>query len=56
MLLVEPSVGVEQRVTRRVRLNLAAAYRLVGGVEQAGLKAGDGSGPSAVLTLKIGRF
>jgi len=56
MLVLEPSVGVERRVTRWLHLNLAASYRLLGGVEQAGLQAGDLQGPSAVLAAKIGRF
>lgn len=56
MLLLEPSVGVEQRVARWLHLNLAVSYRLVRGVEQVGLGAGDLRGPSAVLAAKLGRF
>lgn len=56
MLVLEPSVGVERELTGWLHLNLAASYRLVGGVEQAGLEAGDLMGPSAALAAKIGRF
>lgn len=56
MLLLEPSLGVEQRVTDSLHLNLAVSYRLVSGVEQAGLKGGDLQGVAAALAVKIGQF
>jgi hypothetical protein len=56
MLLLEPSVGLERRLTESVHVNLAASYRLVSGVEQVGLEESDFIGPAAELTVKIGRF
>ena len=56
MLLLEPSVGVEQRVSGWLHLNLAASYRLVGGVEQSGLRPADVQVASVSLAAKIGRF
>ena len=56
VFLVEPAVGVEQRVTDWLHLNLAASYRLVSGVEQPGLEDGDINGAAAVLAVKFGRF
>jgi hypothetical protein len=55
-LLLEPSVGVEQRVTAWLHLNLSVSYRLMGGVEQVGLKPGDFQVASAALAAKFGRF
>jgi hypothetical protein len=56
MLLLEPSVGVEQRVTDGLHLHLAVSYRLVSGVEQQGLEEDDLNGAAAALAVKIGRF
>jgi hypothetical protein len=56
MLLLEPAVGLEQRVTDGLHLNLALSYRLVSGVEQPGLKDGDLKGAAAALAVKLGRF
>jgi hypothetical protein len=55
-LLLEPAVGVEQRVNDWLHLNLAVSYRLVSGVEQPGLENGDISGVAAALAVKLGRF
>ncbi len=56
MLLWEPAVGVEKRVTESLHLNLAVSYRLVHGVEQAGLTASDLQTAAVTLTAKIGKF
>ena len=56
MLLLEPSVGLERRVTDWMHLNLAVSYRLVRGVEQAGLTADDLNGASGALAVKLGKF
>jgi hypothetical protein len=56
IFLLEPSAGVERRLTDSVHFNLALSYRLVSGVEQPGLSAGDLQGASAVLALKWGKF
>ncbi len=56
MLVLEPAVGVQQRVTDWLHLNLALAYRLVGGAEQPGMEARDLNGPVASLAVKLGRF
>jgi hypothetical protein len=54
LLLLEPAVGVDQRVTDWLHLNLGASYRLVSGVELAGLQNGDFNGPAAALAMKLG--
>jgi hypothetical protein len=56
MLLLEPAVGVEQRVVDWIHLNLAASYRMVSGAELPGLADGDFNGGSAALAVKCGRF
>jgi len=56
MLLLEPAVGVEQRVVDWMHLNLAVSYRLVRGVEQVGLETSDLRGAAAALAVKLGRF
>jgi hypothetical protein len=56
MLLWEPAVGVERRVTPSLHVNLAVSYRLVHGVEQAGLTAGDLQTAAITLTAKFGTF
>jgi len=55
MLLLEPAVGVQQRIANWMHVNVAASYRLVGSVEQAGLRGEDLRGPAAGLTVKLGR-
>jgi hypothetical protein len=56
VLLAEPSMGLEWGVTGWLHLNLALSYRLVGGVEQPGLKNADFVGPAVSLAAKLGRF
>ncbi|MHB9030773.1 MAG: hypothetical protein ACYC9O_18550, partial [Candidatus Latescibacterota bacterium] len=56
MLVMEPAITGELNVTPWFRLNAGISWRLVSGVEQAGLDNSDFSGPSAALTLKFGRF
>lgn len=56
MLLLEPALGLEQRVTRSLHLNLAVSYRLVRGVEQPGLRNSDLEGAAIALAAKFGRF
>lgn len=56
MLLLEPAVGLERRVADWFHLNLAAAYRLVSGVEQRGLDNSDLNGASVALAAKFGQF
>jgi len=56
MLLLEPAVGVERRVTDWLHLNLEVSYRLVIGVEQPGLEDSDFNGAAAALAVKLGRF
>jgi len=56
VLLLQPAVGVERRITDRLHLNLAASWRLAGGVEMAGLTTGDVAGPAVALAVKLGRF
>ena len=56
MLILEPSVGVEQAVTNWLHLNLAASFRLVNGVEQPKLDNGDINGVAVSLAVKFGQF
>jgi hypothetical protein len=56
MLLWEPAAGVEKRLTESLHLHLAVSYRLVHGVEQAGLRASDLQTAAVTLTAKIGKF
>jgi hypothetical protein len=56
MLVLEPTAGVEQRITNWLHLHLEASYRLISGVEQPGLANGDFNGPAVSLALKLGRF
>jgi hypothetical protein len=56
VLLLQPAVGVERRVTDGLHLHLAASWRLAGGVEMAGLTTGDVAGPAVALAVKLGRF
>jgi hypothetical protein len=56
MLLLEPAVGVERRVTDWLHLNFGVSYRLVGGVEQPELENGDFNGAGVALAVKFGRF
>lgn len=56
VLLLQPAVGVEQRVNGWLHLNLAVSYRLVSGVEQPGLQNGDINGPAVALAFKLGQF
>lgn len=54
--LLEPAVGLEQRVAAWCHLNLSVTYRLVGGVEKPNLNNGDIDGPALALAVKLGRF
>jgi hypothetical protein len=56
MLLLEPAVGVERRITDRFHLNLAVSYRWVNDVDQPGLEEGDLKGAAAILAAKFGQF
>jgi hypothetical protein len=55
VLLLEPAVGVQQRVAGWMHVQVAASYRVVGSVEQAGLLGEDLRGPAASLAVKLGR-
>jgi hypothetical protein len=56
MLVLEPAVNGELNITPWFRLNAGLSYRLVSGVEQAGLDNGDFNGPAVTIALKFGRF
>jgi hypothetical protein len=49
-------VGVEQRITDWLHMNLAVSYRLVNGAEQPGLENGDLANLTLSLAAKLGRF
>lgn len=54
--MVEPAVHVVLNVTRRFRIGLGGGYRLIRGVDLAGLSDDFLSGPNASLTLNFGSF
>ena len=54
--MVEPAVHVVLNVTRHFRIGLGGGYRLIRGVDLAGLSDDFLSGPNASLTLNFGRF
>lgn len=54
--LLEPSAGLEWKITDWLHLHLAASYRFVFGVDQPGLKDKDFTGPAVSFAAKIGRF
>ena len=56
MLLWEPAVGLEKRITASLHVNIALSYRVVHGVEQAGLTAGDLQTAAVTLSAKFGKF
>ena len=49
----EPGLGVELNLTHGVRVNVGATYRLLNGVDQAGLRDDDLSGASATFSVKL---
>jgi len=55
-LVADAAVNAEINIARWFRLCLGGGYRLVYGIEAEGLDNGDIGGPSAVLTLKFGKF
>ncbi len=52
----EPSLNAELNVISFLRLNAGISYRFVSGINLDDLKDSDFAGPSAVLTLKFGKF
>lgn len=56
MLVLEPVAGIEQRAASWLHLHASVSYRIVRGVEQAGLAHDDIAGAAAALAIKIGRF
>jgi hypothetical protein len=52
----EPSATFEFNVVKFLRIDLGASYRLVRGVDLAGLRNADLSGFSGMLAFKFGRF
>jgi hypothetical protein len=49
----EPGLNLEVNLTHGIRVNVGATYRLLSGVEQAGLRDSDLSGPSATFSVKL---
>jgi len=49
----EPALNLELNLTHGIKINVGATYRLLNGVEQAGLRDGDLSGPSATFSVKL---
>jgi len=56
VFLLQPAVGVEQRITDRIHLDLSVSWRLAGGVEMSNLTTDDIAGPAVALAMKLGRF
>jgi hypothetical protein len=53
---VEPGLGLEARLSAWIHVELSALFRVVSGVSTPGMTNGDISGPSLVLTTKLGWF
>jgi hypothetical protein len=49
----EPGMNLELNLTHGIKINVGATYRLLNGVDQAGLREGDLSGPSATFSVKL---
>lgn len=54
--VLEPNINANLNVTRFFRIAAGVSYRYVSGLKSAVSTNADLSGPSAVLTLKFGRF
>lgn len=54
--VVEPSVGAEVNITRFLRSNVGASYRLIRGTDLPGISDSDLSDLSIYLTFKFGKF
>jgi hypothetical protein len=54
--VLEPSVNINLNVTHYFRIAAGATYRYVSGLKSVVSTNTDLSGPSAILTLKFGRF
>jgi hypothetical protein len=52
----EPSLGLELRLARVVRLGLGAGYRFVGGVDLPGVRDADLRGFTGTASIKVGWF
>ena len=52
----EPSANVELNIISFFRINAGVSYRFISGVDFDDLKNNDLAGPSAILTLKFGKF
>jgi hypothetical protein len=52
----EPSLGVELRLARVVRLGLGGGYRFVGGVDLPGVRDADLRGFTGTASIKVGWF
>lgn len=52
----EPAANVELNIISFLRINVGVSYRFISGVELDDLKNSDLAGPSAILTLKFGKF
>lgn len=54
--VLEPAVNVELNIVKFFRINFGASYRFISGVDSYGLQNNNLAGPSAMLTLKFGKF
>ena len=54
--VIEPGLQLELNISKNVRLNLGASYRLIQGSNLRGIKDADLSNWAGNVTVKIGRF
>jgi hypothetical protein len=54
--VAEPEVNVELNLVKFFRIDIGASYRFISGINRNGLTNSDLSGPSAIMTLKFGKF
>lgn len=54
--IAEPEIDVELNIVKFLRIDVGASYRFISGINRNGLTNSDLSGPSAIMTLKFGKF
>jgi len=54
--VLEPAVNFEINLISFFRIGVGASYRFISGINESGLNNSDIAGPSAVISLKFGKF
>jgi hypothetical protein len=55
-MIIEPEVAAELNITKWMRAQVGASYRIVTGADYEGMTSTDLSGPAGTVTLKFGVF